>query len=62
MFDDAAFAKLLDRSVAPQGDGAVLDVELLQAPTVVGNVLYTLISDHFTAFDTQFFEAETQLC
>ena len=53
MFDYAPSAELFHCPKPLQGDGAVLDVQLLEASAVVGHTLYALITDHFTALDTE---------
>jgi len=49
VLDDAALAVLLDRPIALDGHRAVLDVELLQSPAVVGDALHPAIRDHVAA-------------
>ena len=62
VLDDASLAKLFDCSVTVNGNGTVLNVQLLQAATVVGNILDALVGDHFTTFNTQLFQVLAQLC
>lgn len=57
MLDDALFAKLLDRSIAIQGDRAILNVQELQATTKVGYALDAFVADHLTTFYTQLAKA-----
>ena len=56
MLDYAPPAELFHCPKPFQGDGAILDVQLLEASAVVGNTLYALITDHFTALDTELLE------
>ncbi len=57
MFDDALLAKLLHHSVTLQRHRAVLDVQLLQVTTIIGNALQATIANHFTTFQTQLSKA-----
>ena len=59
MLNDASLAKLLHSPVSFHRDGAVLDVELLQAAAVVGDALNSDITDHVTTFYTQLFQIGT---
>ena len=56
MLDDAPSAELFDCPKPFQGDGAVLDVQLLETSAVVSHTLYALVTDHFTALDTELLE------
>ena len=56
MFDYAPSAELFHCPKPLQGDGAVLDVQLLEASAVVSHTLYALITDHFATLDTELLE------
>ena len=56
MFNYAPSAELFHCPKPLQVDGAILDVQLLEASAVVGNTLYALITDHFAALDTELLE------
>lgn len=53
MFDDTFFAELFHHPVTFQRHWAILDVELLQAPAVVGDALDTGVADHLAALHAQ---------
>ena len=59
MFNYAPSAELFHCPKPLQGDGAILNVQLLKASAVVSNTLYALITDHFTALDTELLEIGT---
>lgn len=61
MFNDAPLAVLLDGPVALQGDLAVLDVELLQAPAVVGDALDAAVRDELARAHAQLLEVGAAL-
>ena len=56
MFDYAPSAELFHCPKAFQRDGAVLDVQLLETSAVISDTLDALITDHFTALDTELLE------
>ena len=55
MFDDAPLAKFLHHSITLLRDWTILDVQLLQATTIVGHALDPLVTDHFATFNAQLF-------
>jgi hypothetical protein len=57
VLNDAPLAKLFDCSVSFNGYRTVLNVQLLKASAVIGNILDALIGDHLATFDAQFFQA-----
>ena len=61
VLNDAPLAKVLDHLVAVDGHRAVLDVELLEAPAMVGNKLDSLICDHLAALDAELLEVRASL-
>lgn len=61
MLNDASTTELLDSFIALAGDWAVLNVQLLQASAIVSNELDPLITDHFTALDTELLQVRAIL-
>ena len=62
VFNQAASAKLFHCPITINGDGAVLNVELLQLPAVIGNALNSLVTHHLAALDAEFFQVGTMFC
>ena len=56
MLDYAPPAELFHCPKPFQGDGTILDVQLLEASAVISDTLYALIADHFAALDTELLE------
>lgn len=61
MFDNAPLAVLLDGAVALERDLAVLDVELLQPSTVVGDALDAAVRDKVARAHRQLLEVGAAL-
>lgn len=59
VFNDAFFAKLFHHSVAFKRYWTILNVELLQAPAVIGNTLNANVADHLTTLHTQLLQIWT---
>ena len=59
MFDYTPSAELFHCPKPFQRDGAVLDVQLLETSAVISDTLDALITDHFTALDTELLEVGT---
>ena len=62
MFNQAATAKLFHRPITINGDGAVLNVELLQFPAAVGDALNSSVTHHLAALDTEFLQIGAIFC
>ena len=62
VFNQAATAELFHRPITINGDGAVLNVELLQFPAVVGDALNSLVTHHLATLDTEFLQAGAIFC
>lgn len=61
VFNDATLAVLFDGPIAFDGYLAVLDVELLQTATVVGDALHASVRDEVAAADAELLEVRATL-